>query len=874
MDDQITDLQKQLNWRTPGYDVTDDLPVVQVTPNDAEAFCKWLSNRAQSTYRLPTEAEWEYACRAGTTTHYYFGDDARLLKQHAWIYQGFGGKPEAVGTKLPNPFGLYDMYGNAIEQCSSAFVEGLPDPGLRVRTAKRGGSWRDSATFCRSAFRRYSAATSREKTAGIRCVCEIDAVSYPLGAAGVSRPVPVGVPASAGPKIPPEGGTPTEGTQPTRAVVPFDALRREDIPLEALTMAGWGDPARAPPELVAVYGEGRMQHWRRIIGADLLPDGRTAVSAGIDGTIRFWDVETGRQRSEIVVGEPLSAFAVSSDGATLAFSLHTSPSRIELWGVTSGTLIGKLDCPKSASTLAFSPDGQTLASGSVNDGTIELWSLKTHEATATLIGHTKKITDLAFNPDGKQLASGSQDGWVKVWDVDTAREVATLRGHGDKVSTLAVSYAPDGLSLVSGGYLSDEAPKWIVWNPATGEQLRAAPPGAINVHSIRFSVDGKRLFLGQLGRISALDTATYGQVVATTDFVANAQFTSIASSSNSGLLAAAVRNSVGLFDAATLKRTGKATGHQASLTSIAVSPDGRWVASTSSDAQGVNLWDVVGGETRTLSANRGRDVLSLAFSHDGRMIATGGYGGTGTDPLLQIWDGATGRELQAIRAPVHVKSLSFNPSGNVLAYSDGSKSIRLWDIATKRQTASWTAHATDIESLVWSPDGQTLISSDHSGVVRMWDSTGGRQTAEIGGLISGRTLVAVSPDGRRLATIVAPSTVDAVTFVQMWDAGTQTELATFEKPPVVNPLGQPAIAFSPDGRRLAVAAGGVPEVRICDVETGEIIRSIALNDPQVLGGATCVAFDATGRYLVTGNGNGTVYVLRLGEASQVPEGRD
>jgi formylglycine-generating enzyme required for sulfatase activity len=104
----------------PGWKVDDSHPVVYVTCGDALAFCRWLSRKEGQTYRLPTEAEWEYACRAGSTTCYSFGDDEKDLSDYAWYDDGKNGKgvgTHPVGKKRPNAFGLYDMHGNVFQMC-------------------------------------------------------------------------------------------------------------------------------------------------------------------------------------------------------------------------------------------------------------------------------------------------------------------------------------------------------------------------------------------------------------------------------------------------------------------------------------------------------------------------------------------------------------------------------------------------------------------------------------------------------------------------------------------------------------------------------------------------------------------------------------
>ena len=105
----------------PGFDPynqTDNDPVVEVTWNDAVRFCPWLSRKEGKTYELPTEAEWEYACRAGTKTAYSFGDDLMRLDDYAWYDGNSGGHTHPVGQKKPNSWGLYDMAGNVWQWCA------------------------------------------------------------------------------------------------------------------------------------------------------------------------------------------------------------------------------------------------------------------------------------------------------------------------------------------------------------------------------------------------------------------------------------------------------------------------------------------------------------------------------------------------------------------------------------------------------------------------------------------------------------------------------------------------------------------------------------------------------------------------------------
>ena len=158
-------------------------PVENVSWNDAQAFCQKLSQITGKTYRLPTELEWEYACRAGTTTDYYFGDDASQLGDYAWYLNNSQATTHPVGQKKPNAWGLYDMIGNVREWCADTWhdnYDGAPTDGSvwieygnDNRSPLRDGSWGIIPDTCRYAFRNNNNRRDyRDFTFGFRVLCD------------------------------------------------------------------------------------------------------------------------------------------------------------------------------------------------------------------------------------------------------------------------------------------------------------------------------------------------------------------------------------------------------------------------------------------------------------------------------------------------------------------------------------------------------------------------------------------------------------------------------------------------------------------------------------------------------------------------------
>lgn len=149
----------------------DGHPVINITHHAAMEYCRWLSAKTGKTYRLPTEAEWEYAARAGSKSAYFFGDDPKRLGEFAWFLDNSDARPHEVGKKRPNPWGIYDIFGNVAEWVLDSydkdyyarFKTHVPvlDPALIPSENEypyivRGGSWDDEAHRLRAAARRAS----------------------------------------------------------------------------------------------------------------------------------------------------------------------------------------------------------------------------------------------------------------------------------------------------------------------------------------------------------------------------------------------------------------------------------------------------------------------------------------------------------------------------------------------------------------------------------------------------------------------------------------------------------------------------------------------------------------------------------------------
>jgi formylglycine-generating enzyme required for sulfatase activity len=174
---------KKTMGNNPSHFKGEDRPVEMVSWNEVQEFVNKLNSKeGTDRYRLPSEAEWEYACRAGTQTRYSFGEEESKLNEYAWYAENSYSKTHPIGQKKPNPWGLYDMHGNVWEWIQDSWYENYSDSPLNGSVwedknspdrVSRGGSWFCNVGFCRSASRFRRNPESRISNMGFRLLREL-----------------------------------------------------------------------------------------------------------------------------------------------------------------------------------------------------------------------------------------------------------------------------------------------------------------------------------------------------------------------------------------------------------------------------------------------------------------------------------------------------------------------------------------------------------------------------------------------------------------------------------------------------------------------------------------------------------------------------
>ncbi|MEU6821001.1 hypothetical protein ABZ921_10255 [Streptomyces atriruber] len=543
------------------------------------------------------------------------------------------------------------------------------------------------------------------------------------------------------------------------------------------------------------------------------PDGRTwAVGSLRHGKTRveLRDVASGRTtRSFTGVVGGLPSLMFDRRGRLLVSGYDDS--RVWWWDVATGARHTTLRGAASRWKV-ISPDARTLAAVSGDDRSVRLWDPSTGRRRATLNGAVSRVRALAFTPDGRTLALGGVDrrgqGVVQLWDVVSLKPRPPLLIPGDAVTAVAI--AADGRTLATAG--ADGRVR--LWDLGEGRARVTFFVQATEALFLRFSPDGRTL-------------ATSG-----TDL------------------------RIRLWETPTGKARTTLAGHSATISDLTFSPDGHELASSAIDGE-VRLWDMTAEAARAPTITRSDELAAIAFSPDGRLLATGSNSGPHGGEV-RLWSTSTGTpRTTVLRALPEVRSLAFSPDGRSLAALSGSARseravVRLWDVNSGKMRATLTKPVDHALAIAFTSQGDLLTAGDATGVVQSWNIASG-ETHMFKGFkaFSALTPVAAfSPDGRTVAA------GDIEGRVRLWDVASGTLRTVISQR--VDKIG--ALAFSPDGRTLALNGRTDGEVRLHDTVTGKLRHAF----PRRAASKAALAFSPDGKHIAGGSDGGTV---RLWDAS-------
>jgi WD40 repeat protein len=493
---------------------------------------------------------------------------------------------------------------------------------------------------------------------------------------------------------------------------------------------------------------------------------------------------------------------IGADGTVIIWDAITGEELLRLPGTTQPADF------VSTKRVAYSPDGKLLVACDRNQ--VKLYDPASGGLRKTLDGHPADITAIAVSADGKHIASGGLDGSVIIWDVSTGDSLLQLTGHTDAIEEL--TFSPDGQWLVTAG---DDAALRI-WDVLSGDLLHEYTGFSGVVGGVTFSPDGT-YFAFTDGSLHVWRLGV--DIVDGESTIVNEEIFTIPSA-----------------------------------LSDRFSPDGKTIAAPSGSATSGNvikLWDATTGrELLTLAGHTGW-VMGLAFSPDGKSLAS-----TSLDGTVKVWSLSPGDEMVTVSGPGagFGTRVAYNPNGQEYITSGGDGTATLWNADTGEARLTLTGHELEVLSVAFSPDGTRFATGSLDGTAIVWDTAGGRKLLTLAGHEFGVRDIAFSPDGRLVATGGFDGTA------KVWDAKTgMLNLEITEHQGLV--LG---VAFDPDGTRLATS-GTDATAKIWNVETGELLLTLAGHDS----GIRDIAYSPDGSIIASGGGDGIVILWDAAAGSKL-----
>lgn len=525
-------------------------------------------------------------------------------------------------------------------------------------------------------------------------------------------------------------------------------------------------------------------HGSQINAISFSPDGKIIASASADETIKIWHSKTGLLLHTLIGHQnEVMDIDFSATGDTLVSC--SKDKEVKLWDVITGKVIASYHGHQfDVNSVDLSPDGKQILSAGFDN--VRLWDIDNTSQPKWQHQLREPVFAVRFLPDGKRFATGSADRLIKIWNIDDlSAPEKSLSGHNAPIRS--IRFNNDG-TLMASYSLDSES---ILWDLSSDSQKKI---NAGYTQQIALSSDGKFLAVGGEDEITIeiKNTETLE-----TEIILDDHFDAVICVDFSGtsqqLVSGSIDGEIKIWNINDSRVLRNLTGVVQSVTGCKILANENQIITSNNDNY-VRFWNMVDGSTPEVVATDIGSIFSIAVSPDGKYVAAGGEGFEGNtisiieyetlehriiqghmgivtsvefsydsqhiisaaSDTVKIFDVKSGKEISKFTADNdnYISSIASHPYEDIVAIGDYEKNIYLWDISKNQQVFSISLHDKKISALKFSITGDTLISASEDGSIRLWDSKSGMLLKKIDDAENGQPVLtlAVSPDGQTLAS--------------------------------------------------------------------------------------------------------------------------